>query len=106
MTPEQRAQAAHWAWASALVLCFGAVCAGWDVPLTDGKDGGYYFQIARHVSEGDGLLTSVSLYHQGLEPLPQRSTVYPAWPWLLGQVGSVIGIERAARAVPTALFCV
>ena len=45
-------------------------------------DGNYYYQIARHVAAGDGLRTSVSLYHQGLRVLPQRATVYPLWPWL------------------------
>src|SRR6266851_2521552 len=35
-----------------------------------GLDGGNYFQIARHVADGDGLQTSISLYHLGLTKLP------------------------------------
>jgi len=74
-------------------------------PVGDyGLDGSFYYQIARHVSEGDGLLTSVSLYHQGIKNLPQPSTIYPLWPLVLGGVGSLIGLEQAASLLPEALF--
>ena len=42
-------------------------------------DGNYYYQIARHIAEGNGFRTSVSLYHQGLRTLPAPATIYPAW---------------------------
>jgi hypothetical protein len=67
-------------------------------------DAAFYYQIARHVSEGDGLQTSVSLYHQGLKHLPQRSTIYPLWPLLLGYTGKLIGLERAAAVLPEAFY--
>jgi len=31
----------------------------YDPPLGDGLDGAYYYQIARHVAEGHGFVTSV-----------------------------------------------
>ena len=67
-------------------------------------DGNYYYQIARHVAAGDGLRTSVSLYHQGLRVLPQRATVYPLWPWLLGIVARVTSIEWASAFLPPFFF--
>ena len=74
-------------------------------PVGDfGRDGSYYYQVARHVAEGRGLQTSVSLFRQGLRPLPHASTVYPAWPLLLGGVGAIVGLDDAASLVPEALY--
>lgn len=74
-------------------------------PVGDfGYDGSFYYQIARHVSEGHGLLTSVSLYHQGIMALPQPSTIYPIWPLVLGAGGALIGLENAARILPEIFF--
>jgi len=74
-------------------------------PIGDhGLDGSFYYQIARHVSEGNGLQTSVSLYHQGLKNLPQPSTIYPLWPLVLGGGGALIGLELAASILPEILF--
>lgn len=67
-------------------------------------DGNFYLQIARHVAEGDGFVTSVSLYHQGLRTLPRMATVYPLWPVLLGQSARPLGLERAAEVVPETLY--
>jgi hypothetical protein len=91
----------------AFLLTLGA--AGWltftcQRPLTTGLDSAFYYQVARHVSEGAGLVTSVSLYHQGLTPLPHATNVYPAWPLLLGGVGRWIGMERAAHLLPRLLY--
>ncbi len=69
-----------------------------------GVDGSYYFQVARHVAEGHGLVTSVDLYHQGLRQLPSKTNIYPLWPLLLGLAGRVMPITVAARAVPRLLF--
>ena len=51
-------------------------------PLSDIKtDGGaYYYQVARYVADGDGLVTSVSNFHNGLKQLPDTVTFYPLWP--------------------------
>jgi hypothetical protein len=74
-------------------------------PVGDfGRDGSYYYQVARHVAEGDGLATSVALYHQGYERLPHPSPVYPLWPLVLGAAGAMIGLERAASLLPEILY--
>lgn len=77
-------------------------------PLPDyyGPDGSTYFHIARHVAEGDGLVTSLSLYHQGLKHLPAPTTIYPLWPLVLGYAGRAIGLERAARVLPELLYLI
>ncbi len=67
-------------------------------------DGDYYYQIARHVAEGDGLVTSVSLYHQGFQELPHRVDVYPMWPLLLGWTGRIVPLEVAATLLPELLY--
>ncbi|HEX9129666.1 MAG TPA: hypothetical protein VF850_10930 [Gemmatimonadaceae bacterium] len=71
-----------------------------------GVDGSYYMQVARHVAEGDGLLTSVCLYHQGLRTLPTRTNIYPLWPLLLGFAARAIGLAAAATFVPRLLYVV
>ena len=71
-----------------------------------GNDPSYYMQAARHVAEGDGLLTSVSLYHQAAHPLPQPYSDYPLWPLLLGGIGRVTGLIAAANALPQIFFVV
>src|SRR5512146_3285628 len=61
-----------------------------------GVDGSNYFQMARHVAEGDGLVTSLSLYHVGYKQLPTRSFMtYPVWPLLLGYTGRIVGMTAA-----------
>jgi hypothetical protein len=69
-----------------------------------GVDASYYTQIARHVAEGDGFKTSVSLYHEALNPLPAPARIYPLWPLLLGWAGRVFGLERAANVLPALLY--
>jgi len=65
-----------------------------------GADAGYYYQIARHVAEGDGLQTSVSVYHEGTRKLPKVTRVYPLWPLLLGTTGAVAGLQNATQFLP------
>ncbi|MBY0276306.1 hypothetical protein K2Z84_13250 [Candidatus Binatia bacterium] len=74
------------------------------LPGDYGADGSTYVHIARHVAEGRGLRTSVSLYHQGLKNMPAPTTIYPLWPLLLGAVGRVIGLDRAAHLLPELLY--
>lgn len=70
-----------------------------------GLDAAYWYQVARNVAEGEGLVTSVSLYHAALEPLPQRSPmIYPAWPLLLGYTGRVMGMMSAALLLPKLFY--
>ena len=70
-----------------------------------GLDASYYFQIARHVMHGDGLLSSVSLYREGLI-LPARATIYPLWPLVLGYTARAIGLVRAANVLPPLLYVI
>lgn len=92
---------------AALLLAFAALKLV-QTPPADyyGPDGSTYFHVARHVAEGDGLVTSVSLYHQGIKHLPAPTTIYPLWPLTLGWAGRLIGVERAARLLPELLYLI
>lgn len=68
-----------------------------------GVDGGYYLEVARHVRDGDGLATNVSLYQFGYESFPHPTSVYPLWPWLLGMGGRLVDIELLAHWLPLGL---
>jgi hypothetical protein len=68
-------------------------------------DGDFYYQVARHVAEGDGLLTSVSLYHQGFRELPHKTNIYPLWPLMLGFAGRLgMPLLLAATVLPEILY--
>jgi hypothetical protein len=69
-----------------------------------GVDASYYYQIARHVAEGDGLTTSVSIFHEGAVRLPAPTRVYPLWPFLLGVAGSAIGLQPATQILPPLFY--
>lgn len=102
MTKNGRAHAIGWA--AAIIGALAAVRmlkgAG-DPPY--GIDASYYFQLARHVLRGEGLVTTVSLYHEGWV-LPAKTPIYPLWPLLLGYAGRVMGLERAADLLPRLLY--
>lgn len=68
-----------------------------------GLDGGLYFEVARHVRDGDGLVSSLSLYHQGFQSFPRPTPLYPLWPLLLGLMGRIVPLERLAVGLPVAL---
>ncbi|MBL8619285.1 MAG: hypothetical protein JNM72_26970 [Deltaproteobacteria bacterium] len=69
-------------------------------------DGGYYTDVARHVRDGLGLQTNISVFHFGYPTLPHPSSVYPAWPVLLGLVGRIVPLEAAAHWLPMLLSLV
>ena len=69
-----------------------------------GLDAGFYFQLARNVSQGEGVVSNVSLYHEGLATFPQRVMIYPLWPLVLGGIGGLIGLYRAAEMLPELLY--
>ncbi|MFN2442047.1 MAG: hypothetical protein ABR517_05140 [Thermoanaerobaculia bacterium] len=71
-----------------------------------GLDANYYVQIARSVAEGGGLMTHVSLYHEGLNPLPAPARIYPLWPLVLGTTGAAIGLTDAVNILPPVLWVV
>jgi hypothetical protein len=83
-----------------LLVVFSALRRALFVPLGDGLDGAYYFQIARHVAQGRGLTTSYSVFHMGLSPLPQPATTYPLLPLLIGYLGRIVPLELAAVWLP------
>jgi hypothetical protein len=83
-----------------LLVVFSALRHRLYVPLGDGLDGAYYFQIARHVAQGKGLSTTYSVFHMGLSPLPQVATTYPLLPLLIGCLGRVVPLELAAVWLP------
>jgi hypothetical protein len=66
-------------------------------------DGGYYLEVARHVRDGQGLTSHVSLYHFGYEYFPHPTSVYPLWPLLLGLAGRLADIEWLAHWLPLSL---
>lgn len=68
-----------------------------------GIDASYYFQLARHIANGDGFVTTVSLYHEGWI-LPAKTTIYPLWPLLLGYTGRATGLARAADLLPRIFY--
>lgn len=66
-------------------------------------DGGYYTEVARHVRDGEGLASNVSLYHFGYDHFPFPTSVYPLWPWLLGTLARVADIELLGHWLPLGL---
>lgn len=66
-------------------------------------DGGYYVDVAKHVRDGLGLQTNISVFHFGYPSFPHPSSVYPLWPTLLGLIARIAPLEAAAHWVPTLL---
>jgi len=88
-----------------LLLLFGLSKASISPGLgRNALDGDFYFQIARNVSEGNGLTTNVSLYHQGLKSFPAKVSRSPLWPLTLGLSGKVASLETMAELLPEVLF--
>lgn len=72
-----------------------------------GLDGAFYVNVARNVQEGAGLVTNVSLYHEGHLELPARTRlIYPLWPAVLGHTARLIGLFPAIAVLPKLLFFV
>jgi hypothetical protein len=97
-----RRHAIGWATAVIGVLTLLRAVKGAGAPPY-GIDASYYFQIARHVANGEGFVTTVSLYHEGWV-LPAKTPIYPLWPLLLGYVGRAIGLARAADLLPRIFY--
>ncbi len=69
-------------------------------------DGGYYTEVARHVRDGLGLTTHVSLNNFGYESFPHPTSIYPLWPVVLGMTGRVVDLTTAAHWLPAILYFV
>jgi hypothetical protein len=67
-------------------------------------DGGYYANIAQHLRDGDGFVTDISMYHQGLPSYPFPSPVYPLWPMLLGAVSRLLPLSFTAVWLPSLFY--
>ena len=67
-------------------------------------DGGYFTEIARHVRDGHGLVTNVSVYNFGYESFPHPTAVYPLWPLLLGYSARLADLETLAHWLPLVLY--
>lgn len=69
-----------------------------------GIDGSLYFEVARNVRDGRGLVSFVSLMNAGVEHFPYPTPLYPIWPLILGYSGRVVPMELAAVWLPTLFF--
>jgi hypothetical protein len=89
-----------------LLLLPYAVLRFWYFPGAgpESYDANLYLSTARHLVEGRGLVTSVSMFYQGLRELPAPYTLPPLWPLTLAAVGSVIGLEYAAFLLTSLLW--
>jgi hypothetical protein len=74
-----------------------------DEPALD-PDASYYYDIAAHVRDGDGLVTDVSLFNAGYDLLPAPDRVYPLWPLVLGLRRRVVPLDLAAVWLPTLFY--
>jgi hypothetical protein len=97
-------------WRILLLLALLGIFAALKVLFDPGNlghlDGNYYYQIAHHVSEGNGLVSNVSLYHQGFKTFPHRVNQNPLWLLTLGYAGRWLGLERCAQLIPELLYLV
>ena len=67
-------------------------------------DGGYYADVARHVRDGLGLTTNISLYHQAYSYFPHETSVSPGWPLLYGYASRFADIFTVGVWLPTMLY--
>jgi DNA-binding transcriptional ArsR family regulator len=74
--------------------------------FTTNIDGGYYTNIAKHVRDGDGLTTDVSLYHKAYAYFPHPTSVYPLWPLVYGFLGRFAPLAEVGRWAPTCFYFV
>ncbi len=88
---------------AALLVAKVAVNAFADEPFVDGA---YYGDIAAHVRDGHGFVSSASLYHAGYPSFPYPSSVYPIWPLLLGLCARLAPLELLAVWLPTTFYFV
>ncbi len=49
-----------------------------------GNDGEYYTNVARYFASGSGIVSSISIFHQGMPFFPHPTPIYPLWPILYG----------------------
>lgn len=71
-------------------------------------DGGYYTDIARHIRDGDGLVTNLCLLHKGCTTFPVPADIYPLWPLVYGLAAKVspLGLLGTGKWLATVLYFV
>ena len=67
-------------------------------------DGGFYLDVARHIHDGFGLKTRISLYHKGFTYFPHPTAIYPLWPIVLGYVSKISSLHAMAVWLPTFFY--
>lgn len=67
-------------------------------------DGGYYTDVAAHVRDGRGLVSSCSILHEAYPRFPHPTAVYPLWPLLLGGLARIVPIFEAGKWLATACY--
>jgi hypothetical protein len=69
-----------------------------------GIDGAFYTDVAQYVRDGSGLQTGQSLYHKGYGQFPHPTSIYPAWPLLLGFLARLVDMRVLVHWLPAALW--
>ncbi len=67
-------------------------------------DGGYYADVAAHVRDGGGLVSSCSIMNEAYPRFPHPTAVYPLWPLLFGLVAKVFPIFEVGKWLATACY--
>lgn len=65
-----------------------------------GWDGRYYIDIAQNIRDGLGVVSDISMYHQGMNFFPHPTPVYPIWPMVLGYLSRIFPMEFLIRWLP------
>lgn len=66
-----------------------------------GAQAEYFSELAAHVRDGHGLVTNVSLFHQGFEQFPHPSPASPLWPLLYGFAARFMPLDVAGALLAT-----
>jgi hypothetical protein len=74
--------------------------------FTPSVDGGYYLDVAAHVRDGHGLLSSCSILYEAYPRFPHPTAVYPLWPLLMGWVAKLFPIFEVGKWLATACYFV
>lgn len=93
------------AWLAGIVVVLGL----YKITLTHNTlwtniDGGYYLDVAHHVRDGRGLLTSCSILNAAFSKFPHPAAVYPLWPLLIGWFAKLFPIFAVGKWLATLCY--
>ncbi len=95
----------RWAWLALIVGVLGFYKIGVTAhTYWTNIDGGFYADIAAHVRDGQGLVSSCSVLHAAYPRFPFPTAVYPLWPFLFGMLAKVMPIVDAGKWLATACY--